>query len=385
MRKRSLAFAAVAVLAGACADPVGPRATDLPSLLTGGNVRIDVSPSATTLAVGDSMQFDATVFLNSAPWPLRRIRWESTDRKVAIVTFTGMVRAVGPGQATIRAWNEGTAGTSVVTVANPPAASGPADMGQTTAPPAPPKVPNDAVIAAHEPAGYSQITSRGFATKAAQWGDYAGSEGWWPEEAYYPNLVLHYDNSAPASGPEIIRYLFQPGLMAGTGPASMSYVFGTNGPGAPPAPREIYISIWFRFSNPFLGEGLQKLFYLNWSGGSMIAMAEGLDHNPLMASIFVNHAALQNAGNLYSGAQISRGAWHNAEYVFGLSSSPNARDGVVRMWLDGVKYIDRNDYPFSGNNAVSEVRFATIWGGGGHAPLTINQYLDFDHIYLSGR
>lgn len=79
--------------------------------------RIDVSPGTTSMEVGGSVGLSATT-LDAQGGVLtgRTITWSSQNPTVATVDQTGLVRAVGSGQATIAAAAEGVTGTAVVTV-----------------------------------------------------------------------------------------------------------------------------------------------------------------------------------------------------------------------------------------------------------------------------
>lgn len=65
---------------------------------------IEVSPAALTLEMGERMQLTATVLPPNAS--NRNVRWESSDPAVATVDEAGVVTAVKPGSAAIRAVSE---------------------------------------------------------------------------------------------------------------------------------------------------------------------------------------------------------------------------------------------------------------------------------------
>lgn len=86
-----------------------------------------VAPASSTVQVGQSVQLSATVrdasgnVLNG-----RTVSWSSSDTRVALVSGSGVVTGVVPGQATITATAEGKSGSAAVTVqapAPPPVAS----------------------------------------------------------------------------------------------------------------------------------------------------------------------------------------------------------------------------------------------------------------------
>ena len=82
--------------------------------------RIDVSPAAVTLGPDETQQFTATVrstggaVVNGAT-----VQWSSSDPAILAVTASGLVTAVGPGSALIRASFANATGTAAVTVGIP--------------------------------------------------------------------------------------------------------------------------------------------------------------------------------------------------------------------------------------------------------------------------
>ena len=78
---------------------------------------VTVSPADVTLPVGESQQLAATA-KDAAGTSLtgRTITWESSDDGVATVSPTGLVSAVGPGDATVTATSEGKSGDAALTV-----------------------------------------------------------------------------------------------------------------------------------------------------------------------------------------------------------------------------------------------------------------------------
>jgi alpha-tubulin suppressor-like RCC1 family protein len=83
-------------------------------------VSVTVTPSEVTLDPGESQQLTA-VPRDEAGDPLddRPVAWETTEQTVATVSATGMVTAVGPGDAVITATSEQNSGTAAVSVSVP--------------------------------------------------------------------------------------------------------------------------------------------------------------------------------------------------------------------------------------------------------------------------
>ncbi len=81
---------------------------------------IEVTPAASEIVAGASVQLDATV--RDAEGGLlegRTVAWTSSDPSVATVTSAGLVTGVAVGSATITASSEGVDGTATIAVADP--------------------------------------------------------------------------------------------------------------------------------------------------------------------------------------------------------------------------------------------------------------------------
>jgi uncharacterized protein YjdB len=84
---------------------------------------VTVSPAATTLAVGATVQLTATPRdASGTPLAGRVITWTTSAGAVATVNGSGLVQAQGAGTATITATSEGRAGSAQVTVTGSSAA-----------------------------------------------------------------------------------------------------------------------------------------------------------------------------------------------------------------------------------------------------------------------
>ncbi|HEX6927566.1 MAG TPA: Ig-like domain-containing protein [Longimicrobiaceae bacterium] len=85
---------------------------------------VEVTPTNAALEVGQTRTFQATTrAANGAVLTGRAVAWSSSDETVATVTSAGLVRGVGPGEATISATSEGKRGTATVTVNPKPVAT----------------------------------------------------------------------------------------------------------------------------------------------------------------------------------------------------------------------------------------------------------------------
>ncbi len=146
---------------------------------------------------------------------------------------------------------------------------------------------------------------------------------------------------------------------------------------------KLYVSTWVRFSPSFTTGG-NKIYYVNWTGGSFVMGDNGRGTGPLSLRLNVNHSEFQY-GNIPLGATLQRGQWHLIEFALGLSSTSNAPDGTIQAWVDGQLKLNKTGVPIPGEPPFLEVRYSPIYGGFKGAPVQELQYMDLDHVHISGR
>jgi len=89
---------------------------------------VEIAPNRETLAVGSSLQLVAGVRdASGVALEGRTVVWESSDRSVATVSASGLVRAQGPGTATITGASGGASAVAHVTVSAPAPVAPPVD------------------------------------------------------------------------------------------------------------------------------------------------------------------------------------------------------------------------------------------------------------------
>ncbi len=83
--------------------------------------RVTVSLGAASLAIGQQVQATAQVFdASGRSLENADVIWSSSEPAIANVTSTGVLQAVAPGKAVIRAVSKSAAGTDSVVIQNPP-------------------------------------------------------------------------------------------------------------------------------------------------------------------------------------------------------------------------------------------------------------------------
>lgn len=91
--------------------------------------------------------------------------------------------------------------------------------------------------------------------------------------------------------------------------------------------------------------------------------------------------------NIDATAYVTVNTWHQLECQLVLNSGAGVADGIFRAWIDGVLVSQYTDvvYLTSGNVVKFNIWYCnSTWGGSGGGNVLQDQYIDVDHIYMSG-
>lgn len=345
---------------------------------------VEIKPGTVSADIGQKVQLAATVKDGSgntlAGVP---VTWSTSDPAVATVDGYGVVTAQAAGAATIRATAEGKTGSASVTVrapeSSPPPSSGSTSSGWS-----------------NEPAGMTALSNQAWSTGSLPAADLSNRvSGWWRWDPGN-NASIVNDGTAPTGSSGVLQYRYRAGMGTGYGPAMVGF-----GSGDQPlrvsgrAVEELYIAFYVKFSD-WTPEAAQmtKLFY---------TYQEGNDPQP---SRNVLHPNLQGPGpfklNITSEVMLDDGpsvvnyhgnvsdptlypnTWYKIEIYTRKSSRKGAKDGVLRWWINGKLAGDhtnilRSHLPFT------EFHGDPVWGGSGDMVKPKDEFIWFDHIYISAR
>ena len=323
---------------------------------------VTVSPAAPSVQVG------ATVQLSAVPRDAsgnvltgRTITWASSNSSLATVSASGLVTALVAGSVTISASCGGVTGTATVTV-NPPASP-------------------------------TTIFSEDFES---------GSLSKWNESNSTTQAIIT-DATAAHSGSKFMRMTY--GINGGDAAWLNKYL--------PQGNRQLYVRYYARFST-------------NWAGGTKLVALRGAPvGNPAGAlgragicpngkdSFTADLVTEFGGGDTYPSKfylywqdmwadsngqcwgrygptpstmpyfgpmpEMTKGVWHKIELTAKENSSATAADGVVRMWIDGVKYGEWTGIRF-GDPAFVDFEVLTLSGQGDGSRI---QTVDVDDLILT--
>jgi len=276
----------------------------------------------------------------------RAITWTTSNAAVATVSGTGLVTGVAVGTVTITATSEGQSGTATVTVVTV----------SSTWP--------------HEPAGQATISDYGFTT--------LNDSGWanaYPADLTNGNLKVTNDPTAPRSPSSVAQFYYKQGdaSRCGAAPATLELDFSTVS--------TLYIGTWAKFSSGF-----------SFPGGTPGSEVHFLYGNP-QSTAWVTVDLRQDGGvelvgsggtDAYSGASgyFSTGTWALVELVMNYSAN------TAQLWINGqaVLFGGSPTVPvaYSGG-AFRKVQVTPTWGGCGSASPTVDSWLWYDHVRISGK
>ncbi len=253
----------------------------------------------------------------------------------------------------------------------------------------------------NEPAGFERFVEADFtnpeggAAEALHIGKW---EGRGPRQG---NLRLEDDPEAPASPPGVMTTRFPRGLLAGRGPVEVGAWAEPSGEGRPMY-RAIYFTMWVKirgrdfFQNvsgtkmgyfgygrsPGRSPGNEGMIILEGRGASHFTSSQfslefaqgGHTHPPRILHQNVERRQLMTVGD-----------WHQWELLM-QANDMGQPNGVLRMWVDGRQVMDYRNITFitpEAPNGFWSWRWNPTWGGG-QGPRTRDDFMEIDHVYISG-
>ena len=349
---------------------------------------VAVSPAAASVGVGQTVQLTATPKDASGnPLTGRTITWASGNAALATVSANGLVTGVAAGLVTMTATSEGKNGTSV-------------DSVLANAPPPPPPPPPGGNP--NEPAGFQRFAENDFTVPMLDHTAPTGLLGLWRAEILDSDNTYVADAAAPKSPLPVFQGKYPAGWTAGYTPIKWEGWDGAaNSLGYGTEMAQMYLSLWIRFPGAdyenqsvgtkffYLGVGESKasagnqlytMLYHPSGAGQTIA-----SNFPVSMEQQSAVAGVNNRTEITAAPVFSIGAWHRMEFVLQLNTIGQA-NGVFRWWVDGTLVMDYRDMIYV--DAANPLGFFTFkfwpyWGGGGGSK-TRDDYVQVDHIYLSG-
>ena len=318
-------------------------------------VSSSLNPGQTTQATATMRDANGTV-LNG-----RVVTWSSANtNKATVNSASGLVTAVDTGTAQINATSEGKSGSAVLTVSS-------------AAPPPPPPPPGTS----NEPSGMTLIDERPFNSLAEHAAPHVPA---WDTDV---QLTIQQDATAPKSPSSVIRMTLPTGFAGGSSNGHMGVVL--------PTYRVLYIAYWSKYSPNWQGHltGVNKHVYA-WTGGHppFVFEAEGTGSGSLKPRPVIQSWALVGAGNynpnLVPGAVYTRGQWDYTEIVL-TGNTAGKTDGSMDWFLNGVHVGSVGGLQWTaGTTGWNVFELYPVWGGVGDV-VSSTQWMEWDHVYLSGK
>jgi len=236
------------------------------------------------------------------------------------------------------------------------------------------------------PVGYTEITDRDFSSKAQSRDDTAGAQGWDPDgEFAAPLFTVISDASAPRSAPLVGQMRYSAGFAGGDEPALLDKRIDAGY-------ASLYIDLWLKLSPNWYGHptGVNKILFI-WMAGNpkFVLSADGEAQGVLRPSIRIQDSpdgTPVRGPNVVPTAEVVRGAWQHWQLIV-TANTPGIANGAARWWIDGRLASDyRNiDMAASAESPTWQIfQWAPTWGGVGGV-LANEQFMWWDHVYLSGK
>jgi hypothetical protein len=348
---------------------VSIAAVVVPAQLT----RLTISPKTATVNAGATQQFAATANWSTGATSLPPIAYSATG---GVVTSAGLWTAPSTSGTykVILAHSGGTLrDTATVTV-----------QGTTVVAPPTASRPN-------EPAGYAMLSDNPMN------GTQTGLK-WWLYQSTASSLTQDALEKGPLSPGSSYRFLYPTGLTFGQNPgAAMGFVSsaaaGYRG--------------WYEAGTIKIGTtgfetqlvGVKALGYWGVGGTSAKPSVEFyniIEGNQTSTSVMTSWKiwfGQQGPGpvgrridmNMNTSQRLLAGTWHRYE-MLATANTMGVANGTFKFWIDGVQVFDYKDMVWiTESNPVMFYgrKIDPIWGGGGGAARSRDDYIWWDHVYVS--
>ena len=208
-----------------------------------------------------------------------------------------------------------------------------------------------------------------------------------------PDLTVVQTTSLPRSSVKFLSTRFPAGLRASVAPVN----FG-GWDASKRTKSKVYMSVWMRlrgatYENQAAGT---KIGFLSYGKPSTSTANQGF----LFLNGYTQQGAYSSfhlkfvqqghiARNLYQNVDsrrlVTAGPWHRIETLYEINTIGQA-NGKMKVWVDGILIMDYADVEYI--NAAYPVKFNywkwnPTWGGTA-GTRTRTDYIDIDHVYMSG-
>ena len=257
----------------------------------------------------------------------------------------------------------------------------------------------------HEPGGMTRIWEHGFSCLPGAGCDLAGA-------STHENLTYastQRDATAPVSPGGVFRVQWPAGWHDGVGPIVWD-AWNTTDMYSSTRMREVYLSFEMKIPTPdFENQSVgTKLFYIEYGNTSqdnegflMLDNAYGYGQGEAIKSAWGLTMYLSEADdrtgvgdgkghyqNVDATKYFTCGVWHQVE-MYLKANTVDQSDGIFRMWIDGhlitevlnQKYLDSR-YAFT--DGFFMFHMDPVWGGYAGNVKTRDDFMWYDHIYISG-
>ncbi|HYK11349.1 MAG TPA: Ig-like domain-containing protein [Gemmatimonadales bacterium] len=343
-----------ATITAACGGKSGTAAVTVTGGgTTGQPATITISPTSSSIQVGATQLFTATV--KDATGNVltgQTVSFTSSNVLVGTVgNLTGLVTALASGSTTITATDGSLSASATLSVS-------------ATQPPPPGGWTN-------EPSGFTTIDDWGF--------DALNGSGWttiWNDAG---NGSIIADASAPASAPSVFQVMYPVGFAGGSAPATMYYDH--------PAAKEVFTGFWWKPSSGWQNHSSNVNKILFWFTGNSSNSIDIQMYGPAPYHLHVVQeypsGSIRYQPNVNS-TTVTLGQWHKVEWYMKYATTATSGDGIVMWWIDGVLQGSYSNIQTPDDAGFTEWKLSPTWGGVGDTK-TQTDYYWFDQAHISRR
>lgn len=238
-----------------------------------------------------------------------------------------------------------------------------------------------AVTWPNEPAGSDLITDWGISSALLP-------AGW---ASRVSPITVVSDPTAPSGDGKVGQITYPVGWQAGAAPNTYYYSFG--------ARREVFVGFYWKASDPWqqeTGSKTSKIDFFMANRGCMFSGLHGPQGGPYLYVTGMEFVGIDNnhlpgtAGEIghrtiYPNVittPLTLGTWHRIEKYVKFSTTSTSRDGIYRVWIDGVLNVNHEKVNYDTEYPFLEFQISPTWGGTNNTK-TQTDYYWFDALHVS--
>jgi len=254
----------------------------------------------------------------------------------------------------------------------------------------------------NQPAAFREFAENDFSRPMVATPSATGLRGSWSTQIIDGDNTYVRSVNAPKSPPSVFQGRLPAGMIPGYSAIKWEgWDSASDADNCGTEMSRVYLSLWVKlpgadYENQAVGTKMGFFAYgepKTGGGNQGVLFLKGLGTGHGLANAWNVQFKQQGSGpprdadqNVTQSKLMTVGSWHRWEVLLQLNDTGQA-NGVFKWWIDGTLVLDYEDWTYiTSSNPLGfyTFRFWPYWGGVGGENKTRDDYIQVDHIYISG-